>query len=102
MDEKTCTIISDQGRGAIIVKQSGTIGSIALVFFSTIKDSEGRILRDIEATCHVIKAESSEKAYAEACKWVKENINQEYKLEEGHKFIDDVNYIIKSIENEDC
>ncbi|MDT8303089.1 MAG: hypothetical protein RQ760_16540 [Sedimentisphaerales bacterium] len=58
-------------------------------------------MRDIEATCKVIEAESSEKAYADAYKWAKENINQECEFEEGHKFIDTVNYIIKSIENED-
>lgn len=102
MDKKTHTIISDQGRGAIIVKQLGASGSIAIVFFTTIKDSDGRILRDKEATCQVIKAESSEKAYADACEWAKRNINQECEFKEGYKFIDTVNYIIKSIENEDC
>ncbi len=99
MDDKTYTIISDKGRGAIVIKQSRTGESIAIVFFNNIKDNKGRLLSDIKAYCQIIKAEKKEKAYIKSCDWVKRNINQECEFEEGHKFIDTVNYIIKSMEN---
>jgi len=90
MDPKTYTIISDKGGGVIFVKESCANGNVAVMFFTTIKDIKGQILSEPVIQIEFFVAQSSEKAYADSCEWIKTNIDQKCKFEERHNAYEDL------------